>query len=107
MVMLEKIHDDTVEALTKRITYFQYQELSALKGFNDAIGGPSHIHTSQWRGLYQSLVRLGLVIWESPPVGFSKRRFAGATVSELGCKVLARIAEIDAGEDYSDDDYAQ
>lgn len=69
------------------LTDEQREELDALRKTNDAIGGPSFIHKSHWRGMYQPLVQRGLVRWgPHPEMGPS---FRATEITKAGRTVLS------------------
>lgn len=63
-------------------------ELDALRKINDALKGPSFIMRWHWRGDIGRLARRGLVKWGEPPKGFTKSKFAGVEITDLGRRAL-------------------
>lgn len=68
----------------KKLTPKQLEELDALREINDELNGPSAMMRFHWYGLYRPLVQQGLVTWGDPPKGFSRRWFAGTTITNKG-----------------------
>ncbi len=76
-----------IRRIARKLTAEHIEELDALAAINLAIGGPTFISRCQWVPMYRALVRKGLVKWGDPPSGFTKTRFAGAEITQIGLRV--------------------
>lgn len=75
------------EQPTPDLTMEQIEEMKAVKEITDAIGKPTFIHKSNWRGLYCGIVRKGLVTWDPHPE--FGRDFRKVALTEEGERLVA------------------
>lgn len=75
--------------MTKTLKDEHITELQSLMESNDATGQPSFLLRSHWKESgYSLLAKRGLVTWGDPPMGFGRKQWAGATITDAGRKVL-------------------
>lgn len=78
---------DKVDLTTEQIT-----ELDALQETNAALGGPSFLLRFYYDDpIIGPLIQHGYIKWGDPPKGFSKRHFAGTTITNKGRSLLAGL----------------
>lgn len=74
----------------RKLSAADFEELDALREMNDAVKGPSFLMRKHWHETgYRRFARAGLVKWGDPPKGFTRKIFAGVTITDAGRAALA------------------